>query len=450
MKRLNCIVMGAAGRDFHDFLTFFKGRSDLVVCAFTACQIPFIENRSFPQELAGRGYDADIPIFPEERLPALIAELDVEFVFLCYSDLSHEEVMHKASLVQASGASFVLLGPRHTTLPASRPVISVTASRTGAGKSPLSRAIARHLKAQGRRVVVLRHPMPYGELRRQVVQRFATADDLDRHDCTVEEREEFEPYVEADIVVYAGIDYRAVLQEAEPEADVLVWDGGNNDTAFVKSDLRIVVVDALRPGHERKYYPGETNLLLAQVLVINKVRSARAEDLPRLRESLRQANPRAELVESDLTLEADAPERISGRRVLVVEDGPTLTHGGMAFGAGTLAARRWGAAEIVDPRPHAVGTIAGAFREYAHIGPVLPALGYSKHQCRELQETIVAAGADVVIDASPARLEGVIDAGGIPFVRVRYEFEQVSGRSLFEMVDEALHKSSQAPDVSTK
>ena len=441
MKRLNCIVMGAAGRDFHDFLTFFKGRSDLMVRAFTASQIPFIENRSFSQELAGRGYDADIPIFPEERLPVLIAELDVEFVFLCYSDLSHEEVMHKASLVQASGASFVLLGPRHTTLPASRPVISVTASRTGAGKSPLSRAIARHLKSQGRRVVVLRHPMPYGDLRRQVVQRFATAEDLDRHDCTVEEREEFEPYVEAGIVVYAGIDYRAVLQEAEPEADVLVWDGGNNDTAFVKSDLRIVVVDALRPGHERKYYPGETNLLLAQVLVINKVRSARAEDLPRLRESLRQANPRAELVESDLTLEADAPERITGRRVLVVEDGPTLTHGGMAFGAGTLAARRWGAAEIVDPRPHAVGTIARAFREYAHIGPVLPALGYSKHQCLELQETIVAAGADVVIDASPARLEGVIDAGGIPFVRVRYEFEQVSGRSLFGMVDEALERA---------
>ncbi len=431
------ILMGAAGRDFHDFQTFFRERPEFRVVAFTAAQIPFIERRAFPRELAGPGYDADVPIHPERDLPRLVRELAVDFVFLAYSDLSHEEVMHRASLVQAAGAAFALLAPRQTQLASRRPVVSVTAVRTGAGKSPISHCIARHLRSRGVRTAVLRHPMPYGDLRRQAVQRFASEADLDRAECTIEEREEYEPYLEAGLVVFAGVDYRSILAEAERDADAVLWDGGNNDHPFLRPDLSIVVADALRPGHEIAYYPGETNLRSADVVVVNKVSGATPEGVATVRRHAAELAPRAALVEGDLAVAVDRPEAISGRRVLVVEDGPTLTHGGMSFGAGTVAARAHGARELVDPRPFAVGTIAEALRSFPHIGPVLPALGYSEAQRRELAETIARTGADVVVDASPSRLDRFL-ALTVPVVRVHYRFEQRSGPPLLGLVDSAL------------
>ena len=437
MNQLRTIVLGAAGRDFHDFQRFFAQRDEFRVVCFTAHQIPFIDARSFPKELAGDHYDEDIPIFPEEELPELIQRFDVDFVFLSYSDLSHEEVMHKASIVQAAGASFALLGPKQTELVSARPVIAVTAVRTGAGKSPIAQALAAHLDRSGHRVGILRHPMPYGDLSRQAVQRFASVDDLDRHSCTVEEREEYEPYVERGLVIYAGVDYARILEAAEADSDVVLWDGGNNDSAFVRPGLSIVVVDALRAGHELAYYPGETNFRAADVLVVNKVEHASREDVRRVHRHIAQHNPSAEVIEADLRVELDRPEAVRGARVLVVEDGPTLTHGGMSFGAGTIAARAGGPAEVVDPRPHAVGTIAEVYRDYPHLDRALPALGYSEEQRRELAETIAAANPDVVVDASPARLDRLLSLS-VPIARVRYEFEQRSGRSLFETVDDYL------------
>ena len=432
-----CIIMGAAGRDFHDFQTFFRGDATFRVVAFTAAQIPFIERRSFPRELAGAGYDADVPIFPERELPRLVRELDVDFVFLAYSDLSHEEVMHRASLVQASGAAFALLGPKQTQLASCRPVVSVTAVRTGSGKSPITLAIARHLRARGLRVAVLRHPMPYGDLRRQVLQRFSAESDLDRAECTIEEREEYEPYVEAGLVVFAGVDYAAILAAAEAEADVVLWDGGNNDYPFVRPDLSIVVADALRPGHEVAYYPGETNLRSADVVVVSKVSEAAPGAVELVRRHAAELAPRATLVEGDLAVSVEEPAAISGRRVLVVEDGPTVTHGGMASGAGLVAARMHGAGEIIDPRPFAGGTLAEAFRRYPHIGPVLPALGYSPAQRRELEDCIARSRPDVVLDASPSRLDRFLRLPA-PVVRVRYRFEQRSGPPLLERVERAV------------
>jgi predicted GTPase len=434
---LRCIIMGAAGRDFHDFQTFFRDQPGFRVVAFTAAQIPFIEHRVFPRELAGPHYDADLPIFPEPELSRLVRDLDVDFVFLAYSDLSHEEVMHRASLVQAAGAGFALLGPKHTQLVSHKPVISVTAVRTGAGKSPITQAIARHLQARGVRAAVLRHPMPYGDLRRQAVQRFATEPDLDRAECTIEEREEYEPYLEAGLVVFAGVDYRAVLAAAEQEADAVLWDGGNNDYSFLRPELSIVVADALRPGHEIAYHPGETNLRSADVVVINKVSGAAPGAVATILRHVAEYAPNAAVVEGDLAITVQRPEAIEGRRVLVVEDGPTLTHGGMGFGAGTVAARTYGAREIVDPRPWAVGTIAEVFSRYPHIGPVLPALGYSAQQRRELCETIGRSGADVVVDASPSRLDRFL-ALSIPVVRVRYRFEQRYGPPLLDLVAETV------------
>lgn len=432
-----CVIMGAAGRDFHDFQTFFRDRAEFRVVAFTAAQIPFIEQRAFPRELAGPGYTADVPIYPERELPRLLRDLAVDFVFLAYSDLSHEEVMHRASLVQAAGAGFALLGPKHTQLASRRPVIAVTAVRTGAGKSPISHFIARHLRSRGVRTAVLRHPMPYGDLRRQAVQRFAAESDLDRAECSIEEREEYQPYLEAGLVVFAGVDYRAILAAAERDADAVLWDGGNNDYPFLRPRLSIVVADALRPGHEIAYYPGETNLRSADVVVVNKVSMATPEAVATVRRHATELAPHATLVEGDLAVVVERPEAIRGRRVLVVEDGPTLTHGGMSFGAGTVAARTHGALEIVDPRPFAVGTIAEALSSYPHIGPVLPALGYSDEQRRELAETIGRTGADVVLDASPSRLDRFL-ALTVPVVRVRYRFEQRSGPSLLDLVDTAV------------
>ncbi|WP_428263438.1 GTPase [Haliangium sp.] len=434
MSHHRCIIMGAAGRDFHDFLTFFRAHPEFRVVCFTATQIPFIEERSFPRALAGPDYDADIPIYSEKRLDELIRAHEVDFVFFSYSDVSHQTLMHAASRVQAAGASFALLGPRHTQLRSRLPVLSVTAVRTGAGKSPLSQALTAHLHGRGIRVGVLRHPMPYGDLERQRVQRFATADDLDRHDCTIEEREEYEPYIERGQVIYAGVDYAAILAEAEAESDVILWDGGNNDTSFLRPGLSITVLDALRAGHELSHYPGETNFRSAQVLVINKVGEADPVELDALRARVAELRPDATVIESDLHIELDHPERVRGRRALVVEDGPTLTHGGMAFGAGTLAARRFGAAEILDPRPHAGGTIAAAYAKYPHLGPLLPALGYSDQQRRELAETIAQVGPDVLIDASPASLAQVMELA-VPIARVRYGFEQTAGPDIFALVD---------------
>ena len=437
MERFNCIIMGAAGRDFHDFLTFFHDHPQFRVCCFTAEQIPFIANRSFPKELAGGDYDRDIPIVGEEELESLIERHSVRFVFLSLSDLSHEEVMHRASRVQAAGASFVLLGPKHTELTSRLPVITITAVRTGAGKSPVSRAIATFLQSRGLRVGVMRHPMPYGDLRRQRVQRFKSPNDLDEHACTIEEREEYQPYLDRGLVVFAGVDYRSILAAAEAESDVIVWDGGNNDGPFVRPTLSIVVADALRAGHELSYYPGETNLRRADVVLVSKVDQATAAQIATVREHAARLAPRAKLIDAALRIEVDDPAGIAQKRVVVVEDGPTTTHGGMPSGAGFIAAQRYGAREIIDPRPFAMGTIAEAYRRYPHLDRVLPALGYSDAQRRELAATISAASPEAVVDGSPARLDRVLELE-VPVVNVRYELEQRSGPDLLQLVADAV------------
>ena len=436
-RRYRSLIMGAAGRDFHDFLTFFRAHPEHEVCAFTATQIPFITERKFPHELAGPDYAGDIPIYSEERLPDLIRELAIDFVYFAYSDVSHAEVMHKASLVLACGASFVLLGPKHTELESSKPVIAVTAVRTGAGKSPVSQHLAAALAAAGRRPGVLRHPMPYGDLARQAVQRFATPEDLTRHGCTVEEREEYAPYVERGMPIFAGVDYRRLLAMAEKECDVVLWDGGNNDFSFIRPDLHIAVADTLRPGHEVAYYPGETNFRAAHVVILNKVSEARPEDVQAMRDRVATHNPRAVVIESDLAIDLDPADGVRGKKVLVIEDGPTLTHGGMTYGAGLLAAERGGAAAIVDPRPGAVGTIADVFARYPKVERVLPAMGYSDEQRAELERTIAASGAEVVVDASPARI-GELLALDLPIVRVRYRYAQKTGPAITDLVDAAI------------
>jgi len=433
----NVLIMGAAGRDFHDFLRWFRDRPAYRVRAFTATQIPYIAARAFPRELAGPLYDADIPIHPEEDLPALVERYAIDWVFLSYSDLAHEDVMHKASLVQALGANFGLLGPRATELAATKPVVAIVAARTGAGKSPLAQWLARGLREAGIRAGVIRHPMPYGDLRRQAVQRFASVDDLEHHACTVEEREEYEPYVDAGLCIFAGVDYAQVLAAATAESDLILWDGGNNDSPFLRPDLMICVLDALRPGHELRYYPGETNLRRADIVVINKVGGAARADVEAMRASVAALNPGAAIVEADLVVSVDDPAAIEGRRVLVIEDGPTLTHGGMRYGAGTIAARRHGAAELVDPRPTAVGSIADTLAAYPELHGVLPALGYAPAQLADLAATIAATirdgGAELVLDASPCRLERLITFAA-PSLRVRYVFEQRSGSPLLDAV----------------
>jgi len=428
-----CIIMGAAGRDFHDFRTFFLDHPEFRVVAFTATQIPFITDRSFPQALAGEAYDSDIPIFDESELSRLIAELEVDFVFFAYSDLPHREVMHRAAIAQAAGASFALLGPHQTQLPARCPVVAITATRTGAGKSPLTQWLARSLTDAGIRAAILRHPMPYGSLGAQAVQRFATPEDLDRQDCTIEEREEYEPYVRQGLVIYAGVDYRAILAEAEREADIILWDGGNNDFSFIRPDLNIVVCDALRAGHGLDYYPGETNFRAADILVINKVAQARLEDIDTILALRADLNPGAALVQSDLEVTVETPERLRGARTLIVEDGPTVTHGGMPWGAGWVAARKYGAGEIVDPRPHARGSIEATYAANPHLRQVLPAMGYSKAQRAELKATIEASGAELVLNASPADIGRLLDLK-LPVVPVRYRFAVREGADIVARV----------------
>ena len=436
MSEYQCIVMGAAGRDFHVFLSFLRGNSQFRVRAFTATQIPFIDQRSFPRALAGPGYDDDIPIYDESELPKLIERFDIDFVFFAYSDIPHAELMHKASLVQAAGASFVMLGPDHTQLASMRPVVSVTATRTGAGKSPLTQSLARLLTDAGKRVAVIRHPMPYGNLDLQRVQRFATPADLDEQQCTIEEREEYEPYVDMGIPIYAGVDYQGILDQASADADIVLWDGGNNDFSFIRPDLDIVVVDALRAGHEIDYFPGEVNFRRADVLVISKCGAAAPGDVAGIRERAARLNPAAAICTADLSIEVPDAGQLQGKRVLVIEDGPTVTHGGMAFGAGTVAAERYGATPV-DPRPYAVGTIRDTFAKYPHLERVLPAMGYSGKQREALAETINAccAAEDValVLDASPARLDRMIKLD-VPLVRVAYRFVQLDGPALDELV----------------
>ena len=435
-ERFRCIVMGAAGRDFHVFLAFLREHPEFRVEAFTATQIPFIDERRFPQALAGPGYDADIPIYDESELGSLIERLNVDFVFFAYSDVSHADVMHKACLVQAAGASFVMLGPDQTQLASDKPVVSVTATRTGAGKSPLTQWLARLLTDSGKKVAVIRHPMPYGNLEMQRVQRFATTADLESQKCTIEEREEYEPYVEMGIPIYAGVDYRAILDESSKEADIVLWDGGNNDFSFIRPDLDIVVVDPLRAGHETDYFPGEVNFRRADVLVISKAGSADPLAIEGIRERARALNPGATVCTADLEIIVDQPEKLNGQRVLVIEDGPTVTHGGMAYGAGTVAARRYGAV-AVDPEPYAAGTIRDTFAAYPHMENILPAMGYSDAQRASLAETInaccAAENVSCIVDASPARLDLMLELD-VPMVRVVYRFRQLDGPPLEEQV----------------
>ncbi len=419
------LIMGAAGRDFHNFNVVYRDDPEVEVVAFTATQIPFIQDRVYPAELAGPRYPRGIRIHDEAELTRLIRELRVDEVVFAYSDVSHEHVMHKASEALAAGASFVLLGPDATMLGARVPVVAVCAVRTGAGKSQTTRAVAATLREAGRRVVAVRHPMPYGDIALQRVQRFASLADLDRHRVTIEEREEYEPHLAAGTVVYAGVDYGEILEAAQAECDVLLWDGGNNDLPFYRPDVHVVVADPLRAGHETRYHPGEANLRMADAVVINKVDSAAPEQVAALEATIAEVNPTAVVLRANSRVTVDDPGAIAGRRVLVVEDGPTLTHGDMKFGAGVVAARRHGAAEVVDPRPFAVGTILEIYERY-DVGPVLPAMGYSEQQLEEMEKTIEAADADLVVVASPIDLRRVIDLSK-PAVRVRYELEVLEG-----------------------
>jgi predicted GTPase len=420
MKR-RVLIMGAAGRDFHNFNTVYRDDPDTEVVAFTATQIPFINDRMYPAELAGPNYPNGIQIHDESELTPLIKERHVDDVVFAYSDVSHVYVMHKASEAMAAGANFLLLGPEATLLDAKVPVVSVCAVRTGSGKSQTTRAIAGALKDAGKRVVAVRHPMPYGDLNAQRVQRYATMEDLDRYDTTIEEREEYEPHITSGTIIYAGVDYADILAQAQEECDVLLWDGGNNDLPFYRPTVSIVVADPLRAGHEMTYFPGETNIRMADVILINKVDSASTEQIGQLEDTIRAVNPGATVVKANSRVTVDDAGAIAGKRVLVIEDGPTLTHGEMKFGAGVVAARLNGAAEIVDPRPWAVGTIDETFRKY-DVGPVLPAMGYSEGQLAEMEKIIDAADVDLVVIGTPIDLRRVISISK-PAVRVRYDLD---------------------------
>ncbi len=429
----NAVIMGAAGRDFHNFNVYFRDNADYRVIAFTATQIPDIEDRKYPPALSGDAYPDGIPIHPEEELSSLIRKHDIAEVFFAYSDVSHEYVMHKASQVHAAGASFTLLGPDETMIKSKLPLISVCAVRTGCGKSQTSRKIALLLKNKGKRVVVIRHPMPYGDLARQKVQRFATYEDMIEHKCTIEEMEEYEPHIKKGIAVYAGVDYGAILEEAEKEADVILWDGGNNDFGFYKADLEIVVTDPHRAGHELLYHPGETNFRRAQVIVINKIDSAEKEKLDLLLENIKTFNPEATVIRANSTISVQDGDKISGKTVLVVEDGPTLTHGGMSFGAGVIAAKRYGASQLVDPRPYAVGSIKDTFQKYSHLDKVLPAMGYGKKQTDELAQTIDKAECDLVVSGTPIDLDRLIKTNKT-ILRVTYALEETGAPDLKEVL----------------
>ena len=425
MAPTRVVIIGAAGRDFHNFNLLYRGHPEYVVVAFTAAQIPNIAGRVYPPGLAGPGYPKGIPIVPETELATLIRKEQIDLAVLSYSDLPHVEVMHKASIAQAAGANFLLPGPRETMVKSTRPVISICAVRTGAGKSPLTRFVSRYLRAQGRRVAIVRHPMPYGDLQAQAVQRFGSMEDLDRAQCTIEEREEYEPHLRDGTVVFAGVDYEPILRAAEKEADIVLWDGGNNDTPFYASDLQFVVADPHRAGHELTYYPGETNFRMADIIVVSKTDSATAESIRTVEESAARANPSARVIRGALRVGVADGEKLRGHRVLVVEDGPTLTHGGMKYGAGMLAAGAHGAI-VVDAKATAVGSLVKVYSDYPHLARLLPAMGYSAAQVHELEETIRTSSAEFVLDGSPVDLARLIKVPQ-PIVTVTYDYEDVGG-----------------------
>jgi predicted GTPase len=439
MQKKKVIIMGAAGRDFHNFNVYFRNSDAYEVAAFTATQIPGIEGRVYPTELAGPSYPKGIPIYPEEKLPELIKQQDIDEVVFAYSDVSHEYVMHKASAALASGVDFRLMGPKTTMLKAKVPVVAVGAVRTGSGKSQTSRQ-AKILKSKGLRVAAIRHPMPYGDLRKQIWQRFASYEDLDKHQCTIEEREEYEPHIDNGIIVYAGVDYAEILREAEKEADVIVWDGGNNDMPFYRPDLNIVVADPHRAGHELLYYPGETNIRMANVIIVNKVDTADPAKVKQVKENIEMLNPNATVLDAASPITVDKPELIRGKRVLAIEDGPTITHGSMPYGAAVIIAKNLGASEIVDPRPYAVGSIKEAYKKYPHLGALLPALGYGEKQVAELKETIDRIPCDVVVLGTPIDLRRVITIKQ-PTVRAKYELKVLGPVSLEQILQEFLQRS---------
>ena len=433
MVRKNVVIMGAAGRDFHNFNCLFRDAEEYRVVAFTATQIPDIEGRTYPAELAGSLYPDGIPIRPEEDLEQIIRDQAVDEVWFSYSDVPHEYVMNKGCRVIGWGAHFGICSATKTMLESERPVIAVTAVRTGVGKSQTTRYLSRILRDLGKRVVAVRHPMPYGDLSSQACQRFETYDDLDRHDCTIEEREEYEPHIDSGFIVYAGVDYHRILKEAEKEAEIILWDGGNNDTPFFRPDLYITLLDPHRPGHELTYYPGETNFLLADMLIVNKVQTARPEDVQIVLDNCRRHNPEASVVQCRSKIVVDEPELIRGKKALVVEDGPTLTHGGMTYGAGWFAAKEAGAAEIIDPKPFAVGSIKATYESYPNAGQILPAMGYGEAQIKELEATINAADADVVVEGTPIELRRIISVDK-PIANVSYELEELEPGAIEEAV----------------
>lgn len=439
MSRTKTLILGAAGRDFHNFNTVFRNDADTEVVGFTATQIPNIDGRQYPSALAGEHYPDGIPIHAEDDLEKLIGELGVEQVVFAYSDVSHEYVMHLASRSIAAGADFRLIGPEHTMIPSSKPVVSVCAVRTGAGKSPTSRSVAKTLIEMGKRVVAVRHPMPYGDLVKQSVQRFETLDDLEANDCTIEEMEEYEPHIANGVIVYAGVDYERILRAAEQEADVVVWDGGNNDLPFFKSDLEIVVADPHRPGHELLYFPGEANFRRADVILIGKQGSASAEGIEAVKRSAAAINPKAVVMNADMRITCEDPSALGGKRVLVVEDGPTLTHGEMTYGAGVIAARQHGAAEIIDPRPYVVGEIAETFAHYPGIGALLPAMGYGRKQMDDLAATINAIDCDLVLIATPIDLRRVVEITK-PSMRVGYELAEIGEPTMRQLLTDFLER----------
>jgi predicted GTPase len=435
----NVIIMGAAGRDFHDFNVFWKHQHDYNVVAFTAAQIPDIAGRMYPKELSGPDYPQGIPIEPESRITELIKEHNVNEISLAYSDLAHSTVMHKAAMVNAAGADFRLMGWRQTMIVSVKPVIAICAVRTGCGKSQTTRKVCEYLKEFGQKVAVIRHPMPYGDLTKQICQRYATLADLDLNKCTIEEREEYEPHIAAGNLLFAGVDYSEILRRAEAEADVILWDGGNNDLPFFKPTLHIVVTDPHRPGHEVSYYPGETNLRMANLVIINKVDTAALENVATVEANIRAANPTASILWAESPVTVTKPETVKGARVLVVEDGPTLTHGEMSYGAGYVAAKRLGAREIIDPRPYAVGTIKETFQHNRHLTEILPAMGYGEKQIAELEQTINSTPCDLVVIGTPIDLSHLLKINK-PTVRVTYDLREQNQEMLRSMVKGVLLK----------
>ncbi|MCX7835167.1 MAG: cyclic 2,3-diphosphoglycerate synthase [bacterium] len=438
-NKRNVLIMGAAGRDFHNFNVFFRNNPNYQVVAFTATQIPNIDNRRYPSELTGNAYPEGIPIYSETELTDLIKKFHIHDVVFSYSDVSHEYVMHKASTVLAAGANFVLLGANETMLKSSKPVVAIGAVRTGAGKSQTTRAVVKTLRKKGLKVVSVRHPMPYGDLVKQKVQRFASVEDLSKYNCTIEEMEEYEPHITIGSVIYAGVDYEAILKEAEKEADVIVWDGGNNDIPFYKPELMICITDPHRPGHETTYHPGETNLRLADVVILNKIDTANGEDIRLVRSTVSQVNPNAILIEAASPISVENHQLIKGKRALVIEDGPTLTHGEMTYGAGIVAAQKFGASEIIDPRPYLCGTLVETFETYPEIGTLLPAMGYGGKQIQDLEKTIANTPCEVVIIATPIDLRRIIQIKQ-PTVRVTYELQEIGKPTLEDALTPIIQK----------